>query len=219
MIKWGISANSHNAALAVFKGNDLVFASESERFSRVKNDPDLNEELIKYALQFGEPDEIVWYEKPWLKTLRQLGAGQGFRNNNVKQYLANHDIVDVPIRTVPHHTAHAAGSYFTSGYDEAAIVIIDAIGEYNTATIWKAEKNNYIKMWSMNYPHSVGLWYSAMTQRIGLKPNEEEYILMGMAAYGDKNRLYGDILTDFVTYYDNGREFKFTKDLHQGCQD
>ena len=79
MITWGISGNSHNAALAVFADEKLVFASESERFSGKKNDPHLNLDLINYAAQNfgGFPQKICWYEKPWLKTLRQLGAGQG----------------------------------------------------------------------------------------------------------------------------------------------
>jgi carbamoyltransferase len=92
MITWGISAASHNAALAVFDNDKLVFASESERFSKLKNDPDLNYELIEYARTFGEPELVCWYERPWLKTLRQLTAGQGWQDNNVKEYLRKFNI-------------------------------------------------------------------------------------------------------------------------------
>jgi carbamoyltransferase len=77
MITWGISAASHNAALAVFNDDKLVFASESERFSKLKNDPDLSYELIEYARQYGEPELVCWYEKPWLKTLRQINIRTG----------------------------------------------------------------------------------------------------------------------------------------------
>ena len=86
MITWGISANSHDAALAVFTDDGLEFASHSERFSGVKNDAHLNDKLIEYAKQWGEPDEIIWYERPFIKTLRQIRAGQGFKyfgKNNI----------------------------------------------------------------------------------------------------------------------------------------
>jgi carbamoyltransferase len=72
MITWGISAASHNAAVAVFDDDRLIFASDSERFSKIKNDPDLCHELISHARKFGDPELVCWYEKPWLKTLRQL---------------------------------------------------------------------------------------------------------------------------------------------------
>ena len=88
MITWGISANSHDAALAVFENNSIVFASHTERFSGKKNDPHLNTEIIEHAQQWGLPDQIAWYEKPWLKTLRQLYAQQGlkYRKNDIKNY-------------------------------------------------------------------------------------------------------------------------------------
>jgi len=107
MITWGISAASHNAALAVFDDDKLVFASESERFSKLKNDPDLNYELIEYARSFGEPELVCWYERPCLKTLRQLTAGQGWQDNNVKEYLRKFGI-RAPIKTFGHHRTHAA---------------------------------------------------------------------------------------------------------------
>ena len=72
MITWGISANSHDAALAVFDNDGLEFASHTERFSGIKNDAHLNAGITNYAKQFGEPDEVIWYERPGLKTLRQF---------------------------------------------------------------------------------------------------------------------------------------------------
>ena len=82
MITWGISANSHDAAITVTQEDQILFASQSERYSKVKNDPHLNPRLLEDALYYGKPDYIVWYEKPWLKTLRQLRSGQGLINNN-----------------------------------------------------------------------------------------------------------------------------------------
>jgi carbamoyltransferase len=205
VITWGISSESHNAALSVFMNDTLIFASESERFSGVKNDHQLNDGIIKYALKFGKPELVCWYENPYKKTLRQLLAGQGWIQN-VKKY------VDVPIKYYDHHYTHACAGYFTSKFDECCVVVIDAIGEFQTLTIWEAKGNNLKLKFQRRYPHSIGLWYSAMTQRCGLKPNEEEYILMGMSAYGDSNRLFGDIFKDFI-----GEDFKFKTNLHRGC--
>jgi carbamoyltransferase len=218
MITWGISAASHNAALAVFDNDKLVFASESERFSKIKNDPDLSYELIEYARTFGEPELICWYERPWVKTLRQLTAGQGWQDNNVKEYLRKFNI-RAPIKTFSHHRTHAAAGYYTSGFNDACVLVIDAIGEFECLTQWQAQGKDLTKHASLNYPNSLGLFYSAMTQRCGLKPNEEEYILMGMAALGDPSRLTRDLLSDFVDLSkDNNRHpYRLRQNLHRGC--
>jgi len=226
MITWGISANSHDAALAVFNNDGLEFASHSERFSGVKNDAHLNDKLIEYAKQWGEPDEVIWYERPFIKTLRQLRAGQGLRlgENNISRYLRQYGI-SAPIRYTDHHLAHAAAGYYTSPFREACVVSLDSIGEFDTLTIWHGKGKELKKIYSQKYPHSVGLWYSALTQRIGLKPQEDEYILMGMAAYGDPNRLYNDIRRDFVECHDPDEWFtynpliEFKQNLHRGCMD
>ena len=207
MITWGISSESHNAALSVFVSDRLVFASESERFSGIKNDPYLNDSIINYALKFGKPELVCWYENPYKKTLRQLIAGQGWIQN-VKKY------VDIPIKYYDHHYTHACAGYFTSKFDECCVVVIDAIGEFQTLTIWEAQGNKLKLKFQRKYPHSIGLWYSTMTQRCGLKPNEDEYILMGMSAYGDPSRLTCDVFEDFI-----GEDFKFKRNLHKGCMD
>ena len=219
MITWGISANSHDAALAVFNNDGLEFASHAERFSGVKNDAHLNKEIINYARQWGEPNEIIWYERPFAKSLRQLRAGQGFRfrENNIKHYLRSYGI-HAPIRYTDHHLAHAAAGFYTSPFTEAVVACIDSIGEFETLTIWEAKGDQLRRIYSQSYPYSVGLWYSALTQRIGLKPNEDEYILMGMAAYGDPDRLYHDIKQDFVEVGEHTL-VKFKHNLHRGCLD
>ena len=222
MITWGISANSHDAALAVFLDEKLVFASHSERFSGIKNDRDLCNELVNYAKQWGEPDRVCWYENPYLKTFRQLTARQGWKwkDNNIKTYLARWNIT-APIYYSNHHHSHASLGYLTSPFDNATVIVIDAIGEFDTLTIWQAKGTKLKCLYKLTYPDSVGLFYSAMTQRIGLKPNEDEYILMGMAAYGDPVKLYGDIHKDFISIptWDMGGLVNFKKNLHRGCQD
>lgn len=218
MITWGISANSHDAALAVFCDEKLVFASHSERFSKKKNDRDLNHTLVEFSRQrWGEPQQIYWYENPYLKTVRQLYAGQGWKwpDNNIPNYLKKYGVA-ADIKYTLHHKSHAALGFYTSKFDSACVIVIDAIGEFETLTIWKAEGKRLKKLYSKWFPNSIGLFYSAMTQRLGLKPNEEEYILMGMSAYGDPNKYYPDMIGDFVKRFDT---FTFERNLHRGCLD
>ena len=218
MITWGISANSHDAALAVFSEDGLEFASHAERFSGVKNDPHLNSKLIDYAKQWGEPDEVIWYERPFRKTLRQLRAGQGwlYNENNIKRYLKGYGIT-APIKYTAHHHSHAAAGYYTSPFSDATVVCIDSIGEFETLTVWTGKGDTLKKIYSQGYPHSVGLWYSAMTQRVGLKPNEEEYILMGMAAYGNPSKLWPEMYR-MIDYVD-GVNIQYARNFHKGCKD
>ena len=216
---WGISANSHDAAVSVWHDKELKFAAHSERYSGIKNDGDLCAGIILDAEHYGRPDLVIWYENPYLKTLRQWRAGQGWlwRDNDIGSYLARYNI-NAPVKMGRHHRSHAAAGYYTSGFSDAAVVCVDSIGEFETLTIWRGINGNLNKQYSQGYPNSVGLWFSAMTQRIGLKPNEEEYILMGMAAYGDPNK-YKDIIYEDFFKYVGGPIIKFKRNLHRGCPD
>ena len=140
MITWGISANSHDAAISAHVNDKIEFASHAERFSGVKNDAHLNQDILNYALQWGQPDRIVWYEKPFLKTTRQLYAGQTdlLNKNRIKKYLESFGLT-ASISTVGHHHSHAAAGYYTSGFDHATVLVIDAIGEWNTLSVWEGE--------------------------------------------------------------------------------
>jgi len=200
MISWGISACTHDAALAVVSDDEILFASHSERFSGIKNDAFLNPEIIMEAKRYGEPDYVYWYENPYLKSTRRLYAGQPRIWNSPKKYLKNFGIKS-PIYTT-HHKSHAAAGYYTSPFKSSAILVIDAIGEWTTTSIWKDMEC----IWTSRYPNSLGLFYSAMTDRIGLKANEDEYILMGMSAYGDPNRFHRDI------------KRLLKENLHRGCR-
>ena len=169
--------NSHDASLAVFINDKPVWACMSKDFSDVPNDPDFSWTQIEAARQsYGPPDRVVWYEKPFLKTLRQWRAGQGWlhKENNIKEYLKKWGIT-CPIVYAKHHKSHAAYGYYTSGLDNATIMCLDSIGEFETFTIWKGKGDKLTQVYSQGYPHSVGLFYSAMTQRCGFKPNAEEY--------------------------------------------
>lgn len=213
MIIWGISANSHDAALAVFKDDKLIFASHSERFSGKKNDPDLCSRLVNHATSIaGTPDLVCWYENPFIKSIRQLWARQGwkFQKNNVKKYLERYGIV-APVVYIDHHESHAASAYYTAPWTDCAVLCVDSIGEFTTTSIWQGSEKGLKRIARRSYPNSLGLFYSAMTQKIGLKPQEDEYILMGMAAYGNPDRLYDRMMGDF--FNDRGLKVNF----HRGA--
>jgi carbamoyltransferase len=213
MIIWGISANSHDASIAVFDNDKLLFASQTERYTGVKNDPNLSASMVKQLMnRYGHPNRVCWYERPFKKTLRQLWSGQGLRlrENNIERYLKQYGIEDVSITYIDHHHSHAAAAFYTAPWFECAVLCIDSIGEWDTTSIWKGRSGYLKKKWTKTYPDSLGLFYSAMTQRIGLKPQEDEYILMGMAAYGDPTRLKDRILEDM---WENS---KLTVNLHKG---
>lgn len=222
-IRWGISALSHDAAITVMEGDYILFAGHAERYSRIKNDAFLNNGIVNEALKYGVPDEIYWYERPFLKKTRQIFAGQWnevFHFETPKSYLhENFRILrGIKIKHVDHHKAHAAAGFFTSPFQEATIFVVDGIGEWDTATVWKGVGNKLTKIKSIKYPDSLGIFYTAVTQRVGLKPLEDEYILMGMAAFGDKNRamqLRNLLEKDF---FSDGL-IKFKKSLHRGILD
>lgn len=218
MIFWGTSFGSHDAALSVFKNNKLIFASHSERFSRHKDDANLCKELIDYAiLKFGNPNRIYFYEKPWKKKLRYIKSGQ-FSNilePSPAKTLSKLGI-NAPITTIDHHHSHAAAGYFTSGFSDATIVVVDAIGELATTTIWIGKNDRIKKVYQQNYPNSLGLFYSALTQAAGFKPNGEEYIFMGAAAYGEAEPLKTFIYDDLIKIQNQPPLIKLKHNLHRG---
>ena len=232
----GISgALNHDAAVSIIEDRRILFASHSERYSKIKNDPLLNDGIVDAALEHGRPDVIAWYERPVLKKIRQFSAGQyglAFdRTEMPKKYIKKHfpQLAGIPIEYQSHHYTHAASGYFTSNLAEAAVAVIDSIGEFETLTIWHGKGSSLTKVYSQEYPDSVGLFYSAMTHRLGLKPQEDEYILMGMAAYGDPHRKHNGktltqhIIDDFgITLEDRSGEFytiaNFKENLHRGCR-
>lgn len=137
MITWGMVGNSHDASLAVFDENRLLWAALSKDFSGIPHDPDPNQEMLDEALRnYGKPAEIYWYERPFLKSLRQLRAGQGwrFKENNIRKYLSQWG-VPPKIKYTQHHLSHAAYAYYTQPHDDCAVICLDSIGEFETLTI------------------------------------------------------------------------------------
>ena len=200
----GISAGFHDAAVSVIQSDgSVLFAGHAERYSKCKNDAHLNDAIIAEAMSYATPDVIAYYERPWVKKLQQLYSGQyaeafDFGNFTLDQYLRKHlsdtvhrqQLLQCPRKYMSHHHSHAAAGFQSSPYNRATVVVIDAIGELDTITIWGAEYDSkgrakYKRLWTQHYPHSIGLFYSAATGSVGLRPLDEEYILMGMAAYGN----------------------------------
>jgi len=215
----GISPLGHDSAVAVIDEDEILFAAHSERYSRIKNDPNLNEDILSDAFHYGPFDYVYYCEKPWLKRTRNLRAGQYkdfFEWKTLKSKLKSFGIpIDDNFSVVQHHWAHMLSGYRTCNFTRAVIVCIDSIGEWDTITIWKSK---YLQpgvelVARKRYPNSVGLLYSAFTQRCGLKPNEEEYIMMGMAPYGKS--IYADkIRKDFIDLDDP--LFRMKINCHKG---
>jgi len=221
----GISGGFHDAAATVLdcRGN-IVFAGHSERYSKLKNDANLSDGLISELCDY-EFDTIAYYERPWLHNLQQVYSGQRPRGawttgGAIRQQLgawyqhpASREV------SYPHHLSHAAGGFQTSPFDRATVVVVDAIGEFDTVTIWGAEYADgcatYKRLWAQHYPHSIGLFYSAVTARLGLRPLDEEYIVMGMAAYGktlSSVRMHSELV-------DSVEDIRFKQNLHLGLDD
>ncbi len=214
----GINCLNHDAAISVIEDGNILFAAHSERYSRKKNDKYLNDDIVNEALSYGDPDKIAYYERPYLKKTRQLFARQWsrvFSTENIPSLYLEKWFPDRKIHYVDHHKSHAAAGYYTSKYDKAAVVVIDGIGEWDVITVWKGEGKSLKKVHSIRYPHSLGLFYSAMTQRLDLKPCEEEYILMGMSGWGDPKHTK-KIKEDFFKKSDWPR---LKRNLHKGIGD
>ena len=217
----GISAGFHDAAATVInRSGDILFAGHSERYSKLKNDPNLSRVLIDEIMNYNIY-HVAYYETPWKKQLRRLYSGEGIEWNKLftkKLLTEQFGYAHIPsYSSHSHHLSHAAAGFQTSPYDRATVVVIDAIGEWDTISIWGAEYDTkgqakYKRLWGQRYPHSIGLFYSAMTQRVGLKPNEDEYILMGMSAYGKSG--YTALLQDSLIA--NEWEATFKHNLHIG---
>lgn len=222
----GIAAGFHDAAATLINNQgDILFAGHSERYSKLKHDPNISAGLIKETHGY-QIDTIAYYETPWKKQLRQLYSGQGiewdkfFTQDILEQQLQSYcdfPVYSAKVVTCNHHLSHAAGGFQTSSFDRATVVVIDAIGEWDSITIWGAEYNKagaavYKKLWGQRYPHSIGLFYSAMTKRAGLRPLDEEYILMGMAAYGSSHA--SDVMK--LDLIDNEWDIKFKENMHMG---
>lgn len=213
MITWGINALNHDISIAVFEGYQL------KRFETVKG-RDRDSDLIRRSIDGSGgrgPSVIAWYERPWLKKTRQLYAGQyaaAFDMNVLpSRWLKKSNLGYAKVRYFPHHKSHAAAGFYTSPFDSATIVVLDAMGEWESASIWQGRGKELKKLWSRSYPDSLGIFYSAFTQLIGYKPVAEEHLLQKDSQRGDPKKYY-----ETVKDYFNG-VVSLRYNLHCGVLD
>jgi len=210
----GISAFYHDSAAALIIDGNIVAAAQEERFTRKKHTPDFPVNAVKFCLEnsgcsIDELDAVVFYDKPLLKFERLLETYYAFAPKGLLQFLTaipvwlkekiflkkllydglaqieNYNKKNLKLLFPEHHLSHAASAFYPSPYQEAAILTIDGVGEWATASICRGKDNKIIMLKEMRFPHSVGLLYSAFTYYLGFRVNSGEYKLMGLAPYGN----------------------------------
>lgn len=217
MIQLGISAFYHDSAACIVKEGKVVSACQEERWSKVKHDASFPHKSINWVLAesgitIDQIDEICWYEDPELKKERVLKTFakrwwktyflkrkflKEFEENNPKNILKDTYNYTGKINYINHHHSHAALAYFTSKYEEATVVTVDGVGEWNTASVYKGEGEGLREVMTINFPNSIGLLYSTITSYLGFRPNDGEYKVMGLAPYGDADMYFDKLFSVF----------------------
>jgi len=227
----GISAFYHDSAACIIQDGEIIAAAQEERFTRKKHDPNYPENAINFVLDYSnlklsEVDQIVFFEKPFLKFERLLEtyvafAPKGFvsfskamplwikeklfQKNLLFSKLKEHDDnfkSDENIYFSDHHLSHAASAFFPSPFEEAVILTADGVGEWATTTVAIGKGNNLEVKKEIHFPHSLGLLYSAFTYYTGFKVNSGEYKLMGLAPYGSP--IFQDKIKKLIDIKDDG---------------
>ena len=227
----GISAFYHDSAACILRNGEIIAAAQEERFTRIKHDSSYPYNAIEFVLNYSnlklnEVDHIVFFEKPFLKFERLLEtyvafAPKGFlsfskampiwikeklfQKNLLFNKLKSHDknyISDENIFFSDHHLSHAASAYFPSPFDEAVVLTADGVGEWATTTVAVGKGNSLDIKKEINFPHSLGLLYSAFAYYLGFKVNSGEYKLMGLAPYGKP--IYESKIKELIDIKDDG---------------
>ena len=221
MIKLGISAFYHDSAACIVIDNNVIAAAEEERFTEIKHDYSFPKNAINWVLEYTnlkitDIDEIHWYENPAkkedrVKTIFNKRPIKTFflrrRYNKDKKINSPENLLKAMGFTArivyhDHHDTHAAFSYFTSPFKDAAILTVDGVGEWETVSISRAKGDKIEKLLSIDFPNSLGMLYSTITSYLGFKPNEGEYKVMGLAPYGNADT-YLDKLNKLFCTTDN----------------
>ncbi|MDR7127298.1 carbamoyltransferase N-terminal domain-containing protein [Pseudotabrizicola sp. 4114] len=201
----GISAYFHDSAAALVSGDTILAAAQEERFTRIKADWRFPDQAIQYCLSQlpagATLDQVAFYEDPGLKTLRILENARTKAPSGARLWPQMVETLrtlttDLPHRLlriagdpakitfVPHHLSHAASAFYPSPFSDAAVLVLDGVGEDATTTLWSGSANGLTLLDQIRFPHSLGLFYSAFTQYCGFKVNSGEYKLMGLAPFG-----------------------------------
>jgi len=234
----GISAFYHDSACAIIQNGEILAAAQEERFTRKKHDPSFPSNATSFCLKYtglsiDELDAVVFYDKPLLKFERLLETYYSFSPRGLQSFLTAipvwlkekmflkkllrdglreiepYNKKKLKLLFPEHHLSHAASSFFVSPFEKAAILTIDGVGEWATASICLGEKNKITTVKELRFPHSLGLLYSAFTYYCGFKVNSGEYKLMGLAPYGVANspevEKYTELIkSNLIKIYEDG---------------
>lgn len=236
----GISAFYHDSAAALLIDGEIIAAAQEERFSRRKHDERFPTAAVRYCLDAGgvrpeDLDYVAFYEKPLLKFDRLLETYLAYAPAGLSQFMQAMPLwlkvkLHLPgiirrelgsgyrrrIVFTRHHESHAASAFFPSPYDEAAILTMDGVGEWHTATVGFGKDNRIELLKAMNFPHSLGLLYSAFTYFCGFKVNSGEYKLMGLAPYGEPK--YTELIYDKLIDLKEDGSFRMDMRYFNYCQ-
>lgn len=241
----GISAYYHDSAAALVRDGAIIAAAQEERFSRKKHDARFPEQALAYCLAeagltLADLDGVVFYDKPLVKFERLLEtylsyAPQGFRSflaampvwlkeklylkSTLKKELAalgrckEKDLP--PLLFAEHHQSHAASAFFPSPFERAAVLCLDGVGEWATTSAWLGDGKMLKPLWEIDFPHSLGLLYSAFTYYTGFKVNSGEYKLMGLAPYGEPR--YVELIYNHLLDLKDDGTFRLNMDYFNYC--
>ncbi|AOW88287.1 carbamoyltransferase N-terminal domain-containing protein [Streptomyces olivaceus] len=197
MLTLGISAYYHDAAACLLSDGRIVGAAQEERFTRQKYDAALPVNAVRYCLEeagatIADVDRLAFYEVPrrkqsrqeWQAARRTTGPEVGVTAQDTEARLRDGLQWTREIDFVDHHRAHAASAYYMSGFDDAAVLVCDAVGEWDTTTFWHGRGPDLTRLGGVRFPDSLGLFYSCLTSYLGYRPNSDEYKVMGLASYG-----------------------------------
>ena len=249
----GISSYYHDSAAAIILDGDIISAAQEERFSRKKHDSSFPLRAIKFCLEesritLDQVNYIVFYDKPFIKFERLLETYLSYAPKGFKSFLKSmpvwigeklflkhvikKELIKVSglkAKNIPsilfaeHHQSHAASAFFPSPFESAAVICADGVGEWATTSLWHGKENQLAPLCEINFPHSLGLLYSAFTYYAGFKVNSGEYKLMGLAPYGEpiyKELIYeklidvkqdGSFMLD-MSYFDYPTGLRMTSD-------
>jgi len=220
----GISAYYHDAAAALVRDGRIVAAAQEERFTRKKHDPNFPRHAIEYCLAeagiaLTEVTDVVFYDKPLVKFERLLETYLAFAPRGLKSFITampiwlkeklylkstlKPELAGLgrckkkelpPLLFAGHHQSHAASAFYPSRFESAAVLCLDGVGEWATGSAWRGHGRELTPLWEIDFPHSLGLLYSAFTAYCGFRINSGEYKLMGLAPYGEPK--YADLIRD-----------------------
>jgi len=241
----GISAYYHDSAAALIQDGEILAAAQEERFTRKKHDPDFPDSAIRYCLSeagigLADVDQVVFYDKPLVKFERLLETYLSYAPKGLRSFIAampvwlkeklylkttlKRELADLgacKVKDLPtllfaeHHRSHAASAFFFSPFEEAAVMCLDGVGEWATTTAWHGKGNSLEPLWEIDFPHSLGLLYSAFTYFTGFRVNSGEYKLMGLAPYGEPK--YVDLIRENLIDIKEDGSFKLDMQYFNYC--